>query len=146
MSIEHTITVEFFVQEPYRATNQLGAPLTLDPYAPGGMASPVELLLLSLVACAGQEVLTLLRQEGQAVVALEVQVHAKHRDQYPLILSTIALDFAVTGEEIDSEAVSRSIELVSLRYCPIWSMLEQSAWITASYRVQEALTLAVPGD
>jgi putative redox protein len=47
------------------------------------------------------------------------------------------LEFVVTGEGVDPEAVERSIELSHTKYCSASAMLGEVADITTSYWIVE---------
>lgn len=138
MSTEMSVQVALRERLLFEGRGSGGLTVRLDASAPLGDAagmSPLELVLIALASSAGQEVLELLRQEGQTVQKLEVCAHSQHQDDPPGAFANITLEFACHGSEIECEAVERAIELASLRFCPVWSMLEQSTWISATYRV-----------
>jgi putative redox protein len=122
-------------------------PLTLD-YSPrlgeGTGLMPLELLLLSLAGCSGHAVIGILRWMEQPVVSLEVQAWGQRRDEYPAIFTSIELEFAVHGADIDPELVVRAIALAEERYCPVWAMLQAGTKITSSFRIIETIPVYHP--
>ena len=97
---------------------------------------PVQLLLIGLCACTGMDVISILKKKRQSLAGLQVRATAERAEKHPKIYTKIHLEFVVTGEELDPEAVERSIELSQTKYCPASAMLGEAAEITTSFRVE----------
>ena len=102
----------------------------------GGIRGGLELLLMSLAACAGQTVVWLLRRAGQPVQGCTVEARGERRDEHPTVLTAIELRFAFEGFGLDPVAVERAIGLGERQFCPVWAMLKGSTRITSSYVVR----------
>lgn len=98
---------------------------------------PMELVLIGLCGCTAMDVISILRKKRQVVSNLEVKAHAKRADTHPKVFTDISLEYTVTGQNVDPQAVERSIELSAVRYCPAQAMLGQVANITTSYVIVE---------
>lgn len=98
---------------------------------------PMELILIGLCGCTAMDVISILRKKRQAVSKLEVKAHADRTDTHPMVFTDIALEYTVTGQNVDPKAVERSIQLSADRYCPAQSMLGQVANLTTSYVIVE---------
>jgi putative redox protein len=99
---------------------------------------PVQLFLIGLCGCTGMDVISILKKKRQPVTGLKVQATAERAEEHPKIYTEIHLEFVVTGEGVDPQAVERSIELSYTKYCPASAMLSEVAEITTSYRIEEA--------
>jgi len=99
---------------------------------------PMQLLLIGLCGCTGMDVISILRKKRQAFTGLQVEATAERAEEHPKIYTKIHLEFVVTGDEVDAEAVERSIELSQTKYCPASAMLGEVAEITTSFRIEEA--------
>jgi putative redox protein len=98
---------------------------------------PMELILIGLCGCTAMDVISILRKKRQEVSALEVKAHAEREDAHPRIFTDIALEYIVTGRNVDPKAVERSIQLSADRYCPAQAMLGQVVNISTSYEIVE---------
>lgn len=98
---------------------------------------PMELILIGLCGCTAMDVISILRRKRQLITDLEVKAHANRTDTHPMVFTDIALEYIVTGQNVDPKAVERSIQLSADRYCPAQAMLGQIANLTTSYVIIE---------
>jgi putative redox protein len=98
----------------------------------------VQLLLIGLCGCTGMDVISILQKKRQSFSGLKVQATAERAEEHPKVYTKIHLEFVVTGEDVDPQAVGRSIELSQTKYCPASAMLGKAVEITTSYRIEEA--------
>ena len=120
------------------ATNGRHA-ITCDyPVAPGQQPAgftPMELLLVSLAACTGSVVASLLRRLHQPVEGVEVDARGTRRDEHPTIFTEIALEFVVRGGGVEPAAVEKAIAHAD-RLCPVLAMLKPATPVSTSFRIQ----------
>ena len=100
--------------------------------------SPMELLLVGLAGCTGMDVIDILRKKSQDVTSFEVRVHGDRANEHPRIFTHITIEFVVTGHHVDQQAVDRSVELSTTKYCSASAMLERSAQIEHKITILEA--------
>lgn len=105
---------------------------------------PMELLAISLAGCTAMDVISILRKKRQEVTGFEVRVSARQAEEHPRVFTRIALEYLVTGRAVEEAAVTRSIELSALRYCPVQAMLAPSVPIEFNYSIYEANGEAAP--
>ena len=84
---------------------------------------PLELMAVSLAGCTAMDVISILQKKRQDVSAFRVEVDAKRVDEHPKVISDAVIEYHVTGNDVDENAVVRAIELSATRYCPAQSML-----------------------
>jgi putative redox protein len=127
--------------------------IVMDTDPPEGDASaarPKEVLLSALAGCTSMDVASILRKKRQAATGYRVAVRAESADVHPRVFSTVTVEHRVEGE-VEPEALRRSIELSSTRYCPVSAMLSASATIEHWYRLNDpeltgdAVLVAVTG-
>ncbi|MFH1086534.1 MAG: OsmC family protein [Chloroflexota bacterium] len=99
-----------------------------------GGVRPMEALLLSLAGCTGMDVISVLLKKRQRVTRFWVNVHGQRAAEHPRRYERITLEYVVRGYDVAPEAVERSIELSSTRYCGVTASL--NAEITHTYRIE----------
>ena len=97
---------------------------------------PLELLLISLAACSGATVATLLGRMQQKLGGLEVRATGERRDEHPTVFTGIRLEFKVRGSGIDRASVEKAMALSEAQFCPVWAMLKPAVPITASCAIE----------
>jgi putative redox protein len=89
--------------------------------------SPVEMLVASLAACTGMDVISILQKKRQVVDRYEIDASADQRDDFPQVLTRIDVVHVVEGTVVLEQAVRRAIELSATKYCPVNAMLSAGA-------------------
>lgn len=100
-------------------------------------ASPKEAVLAALAGCTAMDVAAILRKKRQHAATYEIAVSAESAADHPRVFTTITAEHRVSGA-VDPEALRRSIELSSTRYCPVNAMLSKSVTIEHWYRLTDA--------
>lgn len=98
---------------------------------------PKQLLLVSLGACTGLDVISILRKKRQDVTHYSINVFANEAADHPKIYTSILVEHVVGGRDIDPKAVERSIELSITKYCPVHALLSKVIPVEHVYRVLE---------
>jgi putative redox protein len=107
----------------------------------GAGPQPHRLLLLALAGCTGMDVISILRKKRQQVSGLSVVVQGRRAEQHPKVYTHINVLYRVRGNNVDPQAVERSIELSKTRYCPVIGMLGKVAEVTTRYEIEEETEL-----
>lgn len=91
---------------------------------PGAEAfKPTELVLAALASCSAMDVISILSKKRQPVETYRVRVTAETRSEHPRVFTEITVEHVLGGNGIDPQAVSRSIELSALQYCPVTAIV-----------------------
>jgi putative redox protein len=98
---------------------------------------PMELLLVSLAACTGSVVASLLGRMRQPVIGVEVEARGQRRDEHPTVFTSIALDFIVRGDGVDPASIEKAIAQAD-RLCPVLAMLKPGTRVTTAFRMEAA--------
>ena len=102
-----------------------------------GTAEPKEAVLSALAACTSMDVASILRKKRQGATRYEVAVSGESAEEHPRVFTSITVEHRVAGA-VEAEALRRSIELSSTRYCPVNAMLSKSVTIEHWYRLTTA--------
>jgi putative redox protein len=100
-----------------------GHAVIFDDKAGDSAARPTEVLLAALGACAGMDVVSILRKKQQPVASYHVRVEGDQRDEHPRVFTDIRMVHEVDGAGVSVTALKRAIELSASRYCTISAML-----------------------
>lgn len=98
---------------------------------------PMELMLISLAGCTAMDVISILRKKRQEVSHFEVKVQGERATEHPKVFTDILLTYIVYGNDVDEEAVRRSIELSVTKYCSAHAMLSQVVPIRHTFEIGE---------
>jgi putative redox protein len=121
----------------FRASGGSGYQIRFDsPAGPDG-ASPMELVALASAACTASDVISILQKKQQKVAEFEVNIVGLRAADHPKVFTEIDLEYVVTGQGIDPQAVERAIELSLTKYCSVNWMLEKAVKINHRYRIIE---------
>lgn len=112
--------------------------ITIDyvpPLGDGQGYMPLELLLISLAACSGSTVATLLRRVGKSVAGLEVKASGVRRQLHPTSFERILLEFRLTSADATGADLKKAIQISEETVCPVWAMLKNNVEIGWEYRI-----------
>jgi putative redox protein len=108
----------------------------------GGQAHgprPTEMLLAALGGCAGIDVVYVLRKKRQTITSFDITVSAtREKGKVPSLFETIHVEFILDGD-IKPAAALRAAQLSLEKYCTVAKILEKSAVITHSVRLNSEL-------
>jgi putative redox protein len=99
--------------------------------------TPMELLGISLAGCTAMDVLSILKKKKQEVKDFEVKVDVKRAEEYPRVWTWAQVEYIITGNDINSKAVERAINLSSEKYCSVQNMLNKAVDIELTFKIIE---------
>jgi putative redox protein len=94
------------------------------PLGDGKGYLPLELILVSLSACAGSSVALLLRRMHRTVIEMNVSAEGERREEHPTGFSKIRLRFGVKSPDATADEVQRALQMSEEKFCPVWAMLK----------------------
>ncbi len=100
------------------------------PLGDGAGYTGLELLLVSLAACSGTSVVSMLRKMRKTVTALAIRAKGIRRDQHPTAFEKIFLDFTLHSPDAADADLQKAVELSEQTYCPVWAMLKGNVDVT----------------
>jgi uncharacterized OsmC-like protein len=121
-----------------------GQVLAMDyPAAPDALATPLEVLMASLAACAANTLnLVLSKKMGVRIKSLQVEANAERRAEHPTVLTHIELVYRIHAEEeVAAEKIEQAIRSAEDQLCPVLAMLRPGTTVTSRW---DSLSTAVP--
>jgi putative redox protein len=94
------------------------------------------MLLLGLAGCTGMDVVSILQKMRQVVTGVEIEVTGYQPDDYPKPYHTVEVKYIITGDNLDSQAVERAIDLSVEKYCIVSQTLQQKVALQVSFEVK----------
>jgi putative redox protein len=85
---------------------------------------PPELLVASLVGCAGVDVVTILEKKRQRFTSIETKVDKQHAPDAPWTIEKIEIEWVVRGYGLRDKAVRDAINLSVEKYCSVVASLK----------------------
>jgi putative redox protein len=97
--------------------------------------TPVETLLAALGACAGMDVISILRKQRQVVLGYEVVLTGERRAEHPHCFTRIEVAHRVRGRELSATAIEEAIRLSDTKYCSVHASLAPTVEIVSRYEI-----------
>jgi putative redox protein len=105
--------------------------LTLDAHQEHGGEnlgpSPKKLLLSSLAACTGMDVVALLNKMRVVFSDLSIATNATLSEDHPKVFTEVNVIFSINVSEPDREKVEKAVTLSKERYCGVSAMLQKNS-------------------
>ncbi len=102
-----------------------------------GAPAPAEMLLRTLVACTGMDVISILNKMKQKVVSFEVHAEGKRAEEHPKVYTEVKVTYIVRGKNLNPDKVKRAVELSREKYCPIIATVKHTADIKYDIVIEE---------
>jgi putative redox protein len=112
-----------------------GPSVTVDGDGEGGI-SPVVMLLVSLAACTGSDIVVILRKMRVELRKLEIAVTGTRREADPRRYVALHLAFRVAGTGLDETKARRAIDLSLEKYCSVVHSLAPDITITYDLAIE----------
>ena len=100
-------------------------------------AGPLELLLLSLGACTGADVISILKKKREVVTDYKIEIRGERREEYPRSYRKLEVRHFVKGRGISEAAVARAVQLSTDKYCSVAATLRPTAEIVSTWEIVE---------
>jgi putative redox protein len=91
---------------------------------------PPDLLLVSLVGCAGIDVVQILEKKRQKFSTIEVRVNKENALDPPWTIERIELEWIVRGKDLKRKAVEDAVRLAEEKYCSVSASLKSELLTT----------------
>jgi putative redox protein len=85
---------------------------------------PPDLLLVSLVGCAGVDVVRILEKKRQKFLGIEARVTKQNAPEPPWTIEQIEVEWIVRGRDLKEKAVRDAVRLAEEKYCSVWASLK----------------------
>lgn len=115
------IDVKWTGGKQFLATDEAGHVVVTDSEGQG--IKPPKLLLVSLVGCAGVDVVRILEKKRLEFSAIEVQANMHNEPEPPWCIEKIEIEWTVRGRNLKEKAVRDAIRLSEEKYCSVAASL-----------------------
>lgn len=128
--ITHSVTSTFNEHMAFTA-NISGHEVLLDTTADDGGddsgPSPKRLMLASLTACTGMDIVSILNKMKVAFSDLSIRVDAAVADDYPKIYTHVKLTYKIRMAKDDTHKMEKAVSLSQDKYCSVSAMFRTFA-------------------
>lgn len=100
--------------------------------------TPMEMLLVSVAACTGADVISILEKKRQDVSDYKIEISGDRRDEHPRAFTKFHVHHIVYGRDVSEQAVAQAIELSDTKYCSVAATVRPTAEITTSFEIFES--------
>lgn len=136
---QYSAQVHYAGDQFFIATSPSGHAFAVDVNADRKAApTPMEMLLVSVAACTGADVISILQKKRQEVTDYRIEVRGERREEHPRAYTNFYVHHIVTGRGVSEQAVARAIELSDTKYCSVAATVRPTAEIVTSYEIREA--------
>jgi putative redox protein len=102
-----------------------------------GGFKPGELLLTSLAACSGIDIVGILRKQRQKVTSIEIRVEGTQSSDPPWAWEEVELRYIVRGNNLRESAVDRAVHLSEKKYCSVGATIGAITEIRSTVEIIE---------
>jgi putative redox protein len=117
-----SIDVKWTGGHQFLAADEAGHIVVTDSAGQG--FKPPNLLLASLVTCAGIDVVRILEKKRQDFTSIEVKVDKQNAPEAPWSIERIEMEWIVQGQGLKEKAVRDSVRLAEEKYCSVSASLK----------------------
>jgi putative redox protein len=97
--------------------------------------TPMQLLVAGIGGCSGIDIVSILKKQKQEIKGFDITVDAeREQGKEPSLFTTIHVAYHLTGD-IDADKAQRAADLSIEKYCSVVKILEKTAKITYSVKV-----------
>jgi putative redox protein len=97
--------------------------------------SPMEMVLMTMGACASVDVVDALNTDSSSATSCEVELDGHRVDTAPRVFDEVIATFVVTGHNLTAEQVHKAVKDSETKYCSVAKMLEGKVKITFEYQL-----------
>ena len=125
------VTAEWLADQAFLLKDHKGFPIVMAQ--PMGVLG-ADLLPLSLIGCAGWDVMSILRKQKQPVLRCEVEAESERDEEPPWRFRRIRVLYKIWGG-VDPAALERAIRLTEEKYCSVFVTLRDAVEIQSRYEI-----------
>ncbi len=133
-----TVELDWVREELFVGVDRYGHPVVLGstPSASerrGLKAS--DLLLLSLISCAGHDVVGILRKQRQQLRDVRIYADGEQDDEPPYRFRRIHIRYRLVGHNLNEAFIARAIKLSETKYCSVYATLRDAVELSSEYEI-----------
>lgn len=96
-----------------------------------------ELVCLGVGACAGTNLVTLMKKMRQQVDKIEISVEAEQADTDPMVFTHVVTRYRLYGKGIDPAKVAKALDYIEEKYCGVLHMVNKTAKTEYAFEIVE---------
>lgn len=97
--------------------------------------SPMEMVLMTIGACASVDVVEALNTEATSINSCDVEINGHRVDSAPRVFDNVVATFLVSGLNLTQSQVEKAVKDSETKYCSVAKMLEGNVKITFEYQL-----------
>lgn len=97
-----------------------------------------ELVCMGLGACAGSNLVTLMKKMRQPVERIDIEVEAQQAETDPMVFTHVMMRYRLHGKGIDPNKVAKALNYIEEKYCGVLHMVNKTAKTEYTFEVVEA--------
>lgn len=97
--------------------------------------SPMEMVLMTMGACASVDVVDALNTETSSINSCDVEISGHRVDSAPRVFDDVIATFHITGLNLTPSQVEKAVKDSETKYCSVAKMLEGKVNITFEYQL-----------
>jgi putative redox protein len=125
------VNVKWTGGDQFLAADEAGHVVVTDQQGQG--FKPPDLLLVSLVTCAGIDVVHILEKKRKKITGIEVKVDKQNDPDPPWCITKIEVEWVIKGPKMTEKAAIDAVHLSEKKYCSVYASL--SSEIVSTVRV-----------
>lgn len=96
-----------------------------------------ELVCLGLGACAGSNLITLMKKMRQQVERIDIEVEAEQAEKDPMVFTHVLTRYRLYGRNIDPAKVTKALNYIEEKYCGVLHMVNKTAVTEYAFEIVE---------
>ncbi|HYF94353.1 MAG TPA: OsmC family protein [Symbiobacteriaceae bacterium] len=96
-----------------------------------------ELVCLGVGACAGTNLVTLMKKMRQQVERIEISVEAEQAEVDPMVFTHVITRYRLYGKGIDPGKVTKALDYIEEKYCGVLHMVNKTAKTEYAFEIVE---------
>jgi putative redox protein len=129
------ITAKWTGGVQFLATDEAGHAVVTDRDGQG--FKPPLLLLVSMVGCAGVDVVTILEKKRKKITGIEAKVKKYNDPDPPWCITKIEIEWVIKGPDMTQKAAEAAVRLSEEKYCSVYASLSSEIVSTVRAVVEE---------
>lgn len=96
-----------------------------------------ELVCLGIGACAGTNLVSLMKKMRQQVDRIEINVEAEQAETDPMVFTHVTTRYKLYGQGIDPAKVKKALDYIEEKYCGVLHMVNKTAKTECAFEIVE---------
>ena len=126
----------------FESDNPTGATVLMeaggDHGGEGKGLSPKAMMLSSLAACSGLDVVSLLKKMRAEVADFNMEVTGELTEEHPKYYHTVHVDYHFFGTNLKEDKITKAVTLSIDRYCGVMEMFRKFSKVTTEIHFHES--------